>query len=287
MYILSLDFGSTNFKAVILKITENEKEGNIKLIGKVREVITDFALFIYKILEKYNIDKKQIEKIIVTGTGSSFLDDEFEGIEIVKIDEFNAIAYGGLILARVEKGYVVSVGTGTTVIYSDMTDVRRIGGTGLGGGALVGLGNAILNDVKNGDDKITHFNTLISMSKLGNKANVDLMIGDINKGNIGDMSKDITAANFAAISKKANENDYIAAAVNMILENISLLVKALCTEDYPIIYIGTMVSDINIQDSLNNIAEYTKNKITFVNDSEYAIAIGAWEYYLLNIRKNY
>ena len=286
MYILSMDLGSTNFKAIVLKISETKDEVNIDLIGKVRIKTTDFALFIYEIIEKYNIAIDEIEKIIATGTGSSLIEDKYKGIEIVKIDEFNAIAYGGLVLSNFEKGNIVSIGTGTTIVYSDMYETIRLGGTGLGGGTLVGLGKAILSSIYDDNPDIVNFNTLIDMAKKGNKNNVDLLIGDINKGDIGNMTPDITAANFAAIYKKAKSEDYIDATLNMILENISLLVKAL-HRDAPIIYIGTMVADEHVRARLKKIAEYTGDNITFVNDTEYAIAIGAWEYYLINIRKNY
>ena len=286
MYIIASDLGSTNQKAIILKISENELEANIELIGKVRIKTTDFALFIYNIIEKYNIVIDEIEKIIVTGTGSSYLYNKYKGIEIVKINEFDAIAYGGLILSDNEKGTVVSIGTGTTIIYSDMKEVVRLGGTGLGGGTLVGLGKAIISNVNDENNEVILFNDLIDMAKKGNRNNVDLLIGDINKDNIGNMTKDITAANFAAIYKKAKPCDYIASTLNMIIENISLLVKALHRSG-EIIYIGTMVSDEYVRENIKTIANYTGNKVTFVNDSEYAIAIGAWEYYLLNIRKNY
>lgn len=286
MYIFSIDFGSTNFKAVVLEIVEDEKEANIKVIGKVREKAADFALFIYSLIDKYHVDKKEVEKILVTGTGSSYLGDNFDGMEILKINEFDAIAYGGLILAGIEEGNIVSIGTGTTILYSDMKETKRLGGTGLGGGALVGLGKAILLSIYDENSDVTNFKTLIDMAKKGNKNNVDLLIGDINKGNIGNMTSDITAANFAAIYKKASPEDYIAAALNMILENVSLIVKGVYKKG-PIVYIGTMVSDDHVQERLREIADYTGNKITFVEDSEYAIAIGAWEYYLLNIRKNY
>lgn len=286
MYILSMDLGSTNLKAVILKIYDDKNETNIELVGKVRIKTTDFALFIYDIIEKYKFTIDEIDKIIVTGTGSSFVEDKYKGIEVVKINEFDAIAYGGLILSQSEKGNIVSIGTGTTIVYSDMNETIRLGGTGLGGGTLVGLGKAILSSIYDDDSETVNFDTLIAMAKKGNKNNVDLLIGDINKGNIGNMTSDITAANFAAIHKKAKSEDYIDATLNMILENISLLVKAL-HKDAPIIYIGTMVSDSHVRERLEKISNYTGDKITFVNDSEYAIAIGAWEYYLLNIRKNY
>lgn len=286
MYTLVFDFGSTNFKYLVLRIAENEKEANIEVIGKGRSIATDFALFIFEIIKKYNIDLEDIEKILATGTGSSYLSDRFEGIEIIKIDEFNAIAYGGIVLSKLEKGNIVSIGTGTTIVYSDLEKVERVGGTGLGGGALVGLGSAILSNVELGDKEITNFKTLIDMAKKGDKSNVDLMIGDISKDNIGNMTSDITAANFAAVQKKANKNDYIAALLNMILENIMLIIKSI-NNNKPSVFIGTMVADDYVKECIKKIAEYTKNEVAFVDDAEYAIVIGAWEYYLLKIRKNY
>lgn len=286
MYTLVFDFGSTNFKYLILKIAENKKEANIEIIGKGRSIATDFALFIYEIIKKYNINIKNIEKILATGTGSSYLEDRFEEIEIIKIDEFNAIAYGGIILSKLDKANIVSIGTGTTIIYSDLKKVERIGGTGLGGGTLVGLGSAILSDVECDNKEITNFKTLIDMAKNGDKSHVDLMIGDISRDNIGNMTSDITAANFAAIQKKANKNDYIAAVLNMILENIMLIIKSINNKQ-PSVFIGTMVADDYVKDCIRRIADYTKNEVVFVEDAEYAIVIGAWEYYLLKLRKNY
>ena len=286
MYTLVFDFGSTNFKYLILKITDDEKEANIEIIGKGRSIATDFAIFIYEILNKYNIDKSRIEKILATGTGSSYLEDKFEEIEIIKIDEFNAIAYGGLLLSKLDKGNVVSIGTGTTIVYSDLEKVERIGGTGLGGGTLVGLGSAILSDVEKDVKEVINFKTLIEMAKLGDRSNVDLMIGDISKNDIGNMTSDITAANFAAIQKNANKNDYIAATLNLILESIMLIIKSIDNKQTSV-FIGTMVSDEHVRNRIKEISKYTGNEVVFVDDAEYAIVIGAWEYYLLRIRKNY
>ncbi|MBQ2205234.1 MAG: hypothetical protein II411_05020, partial [Lachnospiraceae bacterium] len=146
MYILSLDLGSTNFKAVVLKVIENDTEGEIKLVGKVRMNITDFALFICEVIKKFDININEIEKIIVTGTGSSYIGDEYNGIEILKVNEFDAIGYGGIILSKLDEALIVSIGTGTTIVHSNLDKNVRIGGTGLGGGTLVGLGRAILGN---------------------------------------------------------------------------------------------------------------------------------------------
>ena len=284
MYVLSLDLGSTNSKAILLEINKSNVDENIKLVGKVREKVTDFALFVLSIFERYHVSKEDVEAIIVTGTGSSFLDDKYEGIDIIKVDEFNAIAYGGVILSKLDEAVIVSIGTGTTIVYSNLDEVVRLGGTGLGGGTFVGLSNAILQN-KLADNNIKTIYELINMARNGKRQNVDLTIGDISKSDIGDMSLDITAANFAGTNKTFNENDLVAGVANMIIENILLLLRSL-NKKYVSVFIGTLVTDEYIKNRIKEVADYTGNEVRFVENADFAIAIGAWEYYLLKERKN-
>ena len=285
MYIFSLDIGSTNIKAIILEIKNDGKEEKINLIGKVRKKNTDFALFISELFDEYSIKKELVENIIVTGTGASFLDDTYEGIKIIKVDEFDAIGYGGLLLSNINEAIVVSIGTGTTVIRINLYKNERLTGTGLGGGTFVGLSNAILQN-RLVNDNVKTFNELIEMAKLGNRKNADLLIGDISKSAIGDMSFDITAANFAGTNKTFSENDLIASVANMIIENISLIVKGV-NKELPVIYIGTFVSDEYIMNRFKELSEYIGNNVVFTNDAAFAISIGAWEYYLLKLRNEF
>ena len=285
MYIFSLDIGSTNIKAIILEIKNDGKEEKINLIGKVRKKNTDFALFISELFDEYSIKKELVENIIVTGTGASFLDDTYEGIKIIKVDEFDAIGYGGLLLSNINEAIVVSIGTGTTVIRSNLYKNERLTGTGLGGGTFVGLSNAILQN-RLVNNNVRTFNELIEIAKLGNRKNADLLIGDISKSAIGDMSFDITAANFAGTNKTFSENDLIASVANMIIENISLIVKGV-NKELPVIYIGTFVSDEYIMNRFKELSEYIGNNVVFTNDAAFAISIGAWEYYLLKLRNEF
>ena len=55
MYVVSLDLGCTNFKAIVLEIEDNKKEANISIVGKVRETTTDFAKFVLRIYEKFDV----------------------------------------------------------------------------------------------------------------------------------------------------------------------------------------------------------------------------------------
>ena len=284
MYIIASDIGSTNIKAIVLYAESNSNEEGIKLIGKVRKKTTDFTNFFYELKNDYKIGDNDIECIVVTGTGASFLDEKINNINIVKVDEFVAIGYGGIVLSKLDDAVITSIGTGTTIVHSDLNIIERLGGTGLGGGTFVGLSNAILkNRLK--DKDIVSFDKLIEMSKNGNRFNVDLSIGDISKLSIGNMSKDITAANFAAMNKEFNDFDLVAGVSNMVLENISLLVKAVNVKNLPVVYIGTMVTDEFVKNRLKEIADYTKDKVFFVDNADFAIAIGAWEYYLLRLRK--
>ena len=283
MIVLTYDIGSTNIKLLILNIEKSGNDEKIELISKVRERTTDFANFFYDNLVKYNIKKSDIEKIIVTGTGASYLSDSIDGIDIIKVDEFTAIAYGGLILSKLDEAIIVSIGTGTTILYTNLDKIERLGGTGLGGGTFVGLSNALLQK-KLLDNNVKTFNELIEIAKKGDRRHIDLTIGDISKYDIANMSKDLTAANFAKMNKPYVEADLVASVINLIIENISLLVNSL-NKNYKVVYIGTFVTDENIRRRLKEFSEYTGDDIVFVDNSDFVIAIGAWEYYLLKIRE--
>lgn len=284
MYVLTFDIGSTNIKSIILEIKRHGNDEDVSIISKERINNTNFADFFYYLTEKYNIKSNDVEKIVVTGTGASYLGDTFQNIGIVKVDEFSAIGYGGIILSKLDEAIIVSIGTGTTIVYSNLYTNERIGGTGLGGGTFVGLSNAIINK-SDYNCKPKTFEELIDMARNGSRENVDLCIGDISKVDILNMSKGITAANFAGMCKSKTENDFVAAVANLVLENISLIVRLL-DKNLPVVYIGTMVTDEFIKNRLLEISSYTGSTVRFVDNADFAIAIGAWEYYLLKIRND-
>lgn len=273
MYIISVDLGSSNYKAIIMKIVGDD----ISLVGKKRVGVCDFNIFFEELIKEFNIDKKNIEIIVVTGTGASYIGDNYDNIKILKIDEFDAIGYGGLILAKKENGLVVSIGTGTAFIESDLVMNKHLGGTGLGGGTFVGLGKRLIrNDIG--------FSELISQVKNGDRKNVDLLIGDISSGDIGNLTKDITAANFAGITKTANQDDIVAGIANMIIETVALMAKQHNRKKLPIIFIGTFVTDEYIKKRFMELSSFMDGDYVFVDNADYAIAIGAYEYYLLRHR---
>src|SRR5262245_34429854 len=89
-------------------------------------------------------------RLIATGGGASRLVRELPELEVHTVPEFAAWARGAPLLAAriglaLPDKYLVSViGTGTSVLAIEPGGARRIGGSALGGGTLIGLGRLLL-----------------------------------------------------------------------------------------------------------------------------------------------
>lgn len=122
---------------------------------------------------------------------------------------------------------LVSIGTGTSLLYVDGDKVERVGGTALGGGTAVGLGVALT--------KAQSHDALIEMASRGHRGNVDLLISDVYDPGEVPLAGEGTASSFGKIARglsdpgKATpptEPDLAAAAMGLVAENISLLCTA-------------------------------------------------------------
>ena len=80
------------------------------------------------------------EAIAVTGMGASRFDGAFRGLPVRQVPEFSAIGAGALALSGLERALVASVGTGTAFVMAARGEpARHLGGSGVGGGTLMGL----------------------------------------------------------------------------------------------------------------------------------------------------
>lgn len=286
-YIVSIDLGSTNVKTIVMKI-EDETATFIDSYIFLSQTNELNEQNIINFLYKNNIDLNKIEKIILVGSGSSFYDNKYIGIDCIKIDEFSAIGLGGVILSKSNEAIVVNVGTGTSIVYSDINNNKYLIGTGLGGGTFYGLNKKIGINFEN-------TNEIYKKAENGDYHNVDLLIGDISKNNISILSKDITAANFAAVWKNSNEDDIVSAILNIITQNIGLIVK-LVKENYclknnksniNIVFSGSFIKNNIVKKYFKEIEDFTKEKYIFLSDDyiQFSTAIGAYEYYLIKMRE--
>lgn len=114
---------------------------------------------------------------MITGVGSAFVDDRLYGIETRHLSEFECVGRGGLYVSGYENAIIVSMGTGTAVVSAKNEAGRTVseymGGTGVGGGTIVGLSKQILG--------ISDIDHLISLAETGDIEKIDLRIGDITK----------------------------------------------------------------------------------------------------------
>ena len=114
-----------------------------------------------------------------------------------------------------DEAIIVSLGTGTALVHAKNGHAPEyLGGTGVGGGTLVGLSKKILG--------VNKVETVDELARLGDINNIDLKIKDISKKDIG-LSSHMTAANFANISETATQNDFAIGLINMVFETVGMI----------------------------------------------------------------
>lgn len=112
------------------------------------------------------------------------------------------------------------MGTGTAFIHAHGKDYSHIGGSGVGGGTIVGLGKKLTG--------ASDHESLCALAERGSLSHVDLTIGDISKNDIEKLGSEITAANFANVKDSATDCDLALGVVNMVLQTILTLAVFAC-----------------------------------------------------------
>jgi type II pantothenate kinase len=88
---------------------------------------------------------------------------------------------------------LVSLGTGTSITFVRDGRSNRVGGTGVGGGAVVGLGGALTG---------VGFEKLCALAERGDSRAVDLLVSDIYGKDEFPLAGDLTAANFGKLARR-------------------------------------------------------------------------------------
>ena len=210
---LGIDIGGSTTKIIGLN--------NGKLIGTklVRAADQMTALYgaIGSFLREHKISLNDVSLITLTGVGASFISKEsIYDIKTIKVDEFQAIGRGARYLSKLNDILVVSMGTGTALVKATGSEITRIGGSGVGGGTILGLASQMLGK--------SDIDAIIDLASTGNLRNVDLMVGDIIGNEIPSLASDLTAANFGNIISTASKSDIALGIINMVFEVIGMLV---------------------------------------------------------------
>lgn len=222
-----------------------------------------------KFLSVNGLSLSDIERIMVTGVGSSYITAKLYGIPTGKVDEFRAIGTGGLFLSGLTNAVIVSMGTGTAFVKADQNGVRHIGGTGVGGGTLLGLSNRMLN--------VRDFNDLIETAQGGSLAQIDLAISDISHDPVASLPPETTASNFGKISDLATKADVALGIINLVFQTIGMLAvfAAKIDQTRDIVLTGNLTNVPQSGEIFTQLSRlYNVNFVTPPN-AEFATASGA------------
>lgn len=263
--VLGIDFGASTTDIVLL-------QGNrlLKVFSFERNKFNETSLNqLSAFLKGLNLPFSKISKIAVTGGKSKQLNGKkIFGIPIVHVSEIQAIGFGGSFVSKLKNCLVVSCGTGTCIVQLKNGIAKHFGGTGIGGGTILGLSQLLLK-TKN----------LIELEKLaseGNLKNVDLSVKNVIGSGIGIVPANATASNFANL-KNPSRNDLAFGIQNLVGEvvAVSAVFAAKACRQNMVVFVGKAVSFDKVKKAIQKVAKYYGVKVWFPKNGGIATAAGA------------
>jgi type II pantothenate kinase len=185
--IIGIDVGGSTTKIVGFK----EKRGKFELVEpqlvRANDPVTATYGAFGKFTDENSMNISDISKIMMTGVGASYVKHNLYGLDCCRVAEFDSIGTGGLYLSGLSEALIVSMGTGTAIVHAKKDgEMKYLGGTGVGGGTLMGLSKLLLKA-----ESIEH---IAEYAENGNLDNIDLRIKDITaNGALEALLKDMTA----------------------------------------------------------------------------------------------
>ena len=274
--VIGIDVGGTTTK--IVGFQENE-QGEKKLIAPQFVRATDPLTSIYGAFGKFTsengLELSDIDCILMTGAGSTVITNGIYNLKCVPVPEFSGSGIGGLYLSGLEEAIVVSLGTGTAInhakrISKNKYEIKYLGGTGVGGGTLVGLSRKML-----GLDTVEHIEQL---ALSGNLDNVDLRIKDISRNHsYHGINENLTAANFGKVSDMATPSDLALGITNMVAETVAMLAifAARAHAVKEIVLIGNLTTIQPIRSVFESLGDSFDVHFIIPENSQFGTVIGA------------
>jgi len=217
--VLGLDVGGSTTKVV------GFEDGKILecVIVKASDPLASAYAGLGRFLEASGRKFIQIDKVMATGVGASYLSGDLLDRRTIVVNEFESVGIGGIFLAGIPEAVVVSMGTGTSLVEARGSVVRHLIGSGVGGGTLLGLADRLLN--------VNDFDTIDQLSQRGQLEKIDLTVGDLTQKDIPGLTPTTTASNFGKLVGLSEPEDVAAGIVNLIFQSVataSVLAARLC-----------------------------------------------------------
>ncbi len=271
--IIGIDIGGSTTKIVGFR----EENGKHELITPMLVRATDAITSVYGAFGRFTMENglklNDIDRVLMTGVGASFIKEPLYSLNCEKVSEFSCVGSGGLYLSGLDEAIVVSMGTGTALMYArkdgKKTVTDYLGGTGVGGGTLIGLSKRMM-----GVDTIEHIQTLCEG---GNLDNIDLRIKDMSSDGSFQINRDLTASNFGKLSDIATNEDIALGIANMVGETIAMLAvfAARSHNIKTVVLTGNLTAIKAVNNVFDGLEEHFNVRFITPELSQFATVIGA------------
>ncbi len=220
-----------------------------------------------------------VARLGATGGGGRAIARAFDG---VAVDEFEAWRSGadallsGLHLDVTPRYLLVSIGTGTSMLLVDGLQVRRVGGTALGGGTLMGLCAQLSG--------ASSFEEVVALAARGDRNTVDLLVSDVYPDGDGALLGAVTAAHFGKLGLgvprlgQPEPADLAQAVLAMVGQNVGLLsvATAAANDVGRVVYGGsTLRHNPMLAGTLEIVTRALEREPVLLTHGEFAGALGA------------
>ncbi len=284
--VIGIDIGGSTTKIVGFRFEDGKKPSLIApQVVKATDPVTSMYGAFGKFTDQNGLSLDAIDRVMMTGVGSSISQNPIYGLRCQKVSEFTCVGLGGLYLSGLREAIVVSMGTGTALIHAKAknlapdgspivsneqdTEIEYLGGTGVGGGTLVGLTKRLT-----GVATIEHIEQLC---RDGNIENVDLRVGDISRDRFPNMNEKLTAANFGKVSDLATPGDIALGVANLVAETIFMMsifaARSFGLSD--IVLIGNLTTLAPVRRVFDELEQSFGVRFTIPDNSQFGTVIGA------------
>ncbi|MCI7310725.1 MAG: type II pantothenate kinase [Prevotella sp.] len=268
--IIGIDVGISTTKIVGV-------DNNGVVISPLRIKATDPVTSLYGAFGKYlydnNINLSDVERVMLTGVGSAYINSPIYGLPTDKADEFIADGLGARYETDLERMIVVSMGTGTSLVKCDKDEIQHIGGIGIGGGTLQGLARVLL--------KTEDIQQVSDLAMQGDISNINLLIGDISAKPLPGLPMDATASLFGKAMSNAQREDLALGIIYMVLQSIGsgAILSALGTNIKDFVLIGNLTLLPQCQVIFPAMEKLYGVRFRIPEHSQFSTAIGAALHY--------
>ena len=269
--IIGIDVGGSTTKIGGFDVSDGGRRLIEPLFVRATDPITSIYGAFGKFTDENGLDLSDIAKVMITGVGSSYVQRPIYALPCEVMPEFRCIGLGGLYLSGLDRALVASLGTGTALVYAERgKEPQHLGGTGVGGGTLMGLSKKML-----GMDNIRHIEEL---AREGDLNRVDLKIRDLTKDDIVPGFADkMTASNFANISDITTKPDIALGIINLVFETIGM-VAIFAARNYQvrdIVLTGNLTSVAHAPEVFSSLNQMFDMNFIIPEHSQFGPVIGA------------